>query len=140
MTSKEYLQQAFYIDRKIDISIKKVEEMKRSLYGKSINYENNGAQNGSHANGTENSILRVLEYEEQINADIDKLVDLRFSIEYTIERVPDESQKEILTRRYLLFEKWEKIAVDMDIDLRWVYRLHKKALQTITPLKATIDM
>lgn len=138
MTAKEYLQQAFYIDRKIDISIKKVEEMKRSLYGKSISYENDGTQNGSHANGTENSIMRVLEYEETINADIDKLVNLWFDIEKSIEQVSDKSQKEILTRRYLLFEKWEKIAVDMDITFQWAHILHKRALKQVK-IPATVD-
>ena len=131
MTSREYLSQAFYINRKIDVMIKKTEEMKRSLYGKAISYENDGTQSGSHANVTETALLKVLEYEERINADINRLVDLRFEIETTIMSVSDNVQREVLERRYLLFEKWEKIAVEMDIDLRWVYRLHKKALLTI---------
>ena len=131
MTSKEYLSQAYYINRKIDVMIKKVEEMKRSLYGKAISYENDGTQNGSHINVTETALLKVLEYEERINAEINRLVDLRFEIENTIRSVSDDVQREVLERRYLLFEKWEKIAVEMNIDLRWVYRLHKKALLTI---------
>lgn len=131
MTPKEYLSQAFYINRKIDVMIKKAEEMKRSLYGKSINYENDGTQSGNHINVTETALFKVLEYEERINAEIDRLVDLRLEIENAIMSVNDDVQREVLERRYLLFEKWEKIAVEMNIDLRWIYRLHKKALLTI---------
>lgn len=35
---------------------------------------------------------------------------------------------EILMRRYCRFEKFEKIAVDLNYDYRWIRRLHKKAL------------
>lgn len=138
MTAKEYLQQAFYIDRKIDVMIKKVEEMKRSLYGKSISYENDGTQSGSHANGTESSIMRVLEYEQQINKEIDRLVDLRLEIESTIMSVNNDVQREVLERRYLLFEKWEKIAVEMGITFQWAHILHKRALKNIR-IPATVD-
>ena len=131
MTSKEYLSQAFRINRKIDVMIKKVEEMKRALYGKAISYENDGTQSGYHINVTETALFKVLEYEERINAEIDRLVDLRFEIENVITSVNNDVQREVLERRYLLFEKWEKIAVEMNIDLRWVYRLHKKALLAI---------
>lgn len=132
MTTKEYLQQAFCIDRKIKLNLQKMKKMKQSLYGKAISYNGgDGVQNGVHANNTERAIMRVLEYEEQINADIDKLVKLRLQIESVIDQVPDERQKELLSRRYLLFEKWEQVSVNMHLNLRWVYRLHGRALQSV---------
>ncbi len=131
MTAKEYLQQAFYIDRKINLNLQKVEEMKRALYGKAVSYTNNGIKNATKANNTECVVMRVLEYEEQINSEIDKLVDLRIQIEAVISKLTNEQQKEVLTRRYLLYQKWEQIAVGMHLDLRWVYRLHGRALQSV---------
>lgn len=138
MTSKEYLSQAFYINRKIDVMIKKVEEMKRSLYGKAISYENDGTQSGNHINVTETALLKVLEYEQQINAEIDRLVNLRLEIENAIMSVNDDVQREVLERRYLLFEKWEKIAVEMGITFQWAHILHKRALKNIR-IPATVD-
>jgi hypothetical protein len=131
MTAKEYLQQAFYIDRKINLNLQKVEEMKRALYGKAVSYTNGKVKSATKANNTECTIMRVLEYEEQINAETDKLVDLRIKIETVISKLTNEQQKEVLTRRYLLYQKWEQIAVGMCLDLRWVYRLHGRALQSV---------
>ena len=37
----------------------------------------------------------------------------------------------ILHKRYLCYQKWEVIAVDLDYDLRWIHRLHSRALNCI---------
>ena len=40
----------------------------------------------------------------------------------------------ILEKRYLCFQSWEKIAAAMDYDIRWLYRLHGKALEEVQEL------
>ena len=132
MTPKEYLSQAFSIDRKINLDIEKARAMRASLYGRAVSYESDGSQHVSGDNSIENAVLKVVEYEEKINAEIDELVNKRLGIERTIQTVDDEVLREILTRRYLQFQKWERIAVEMHLDLRWVYRLHGRALKQLT--------
>lgn len=141
MTAKEYLSQAYMIDRRININLKKLEQMRMALYGKGVCYESDGSKKEHNGNGTESAILKVMEYSEDISAQTDKLITTRIEIDKAIKAVTDDTQREVLERRYLLYEKWERIAVDMAIDLRWVYRIHKKALfQIIPPLKATIEV
>lgn len=132
MTSKEYLSQAFSIDRKINLDIEKVKAMRAALYGRAVSYESDGSQNTTSGNHIENAVLKVVEYEEKINAEIDELVNKRLEIEKAIKSVDDEVLQEVLTRRYLQFQKWERIAVEMHFDLRWVYRLHGRALEQLT--------
>ncbi|MBQ7756681.1 MAG: hypothetical protein IJ031_07865 [Oscillospiraceae bacterium] len=132
MTPKEYLSQAFSIDRKINLDIEKARAMRASLYGRAVSYESDGSQHVSGDNHIENAMLKVVEYEEKINAEIDELVNKRLEIEKAIKSVDDEVLQEILTRRYLQFQKWERIAVEMHLDLRWVYRLHGRALEQLT--------
>jgi len=38
----------------------------------------------------------------------------------------------LLELRYLCFYSWEKIAVEMDYDLRYMHKLHRKALEQCT--------
>ena len=64
-----------------------------------------------------------------IKADIDALVDLKREILETIKSLHNVEFQTILERRYLCFETWEKIAADMGYDLRWLFRLHGKALE-----------
>ena len=132
MTPKEYLQQAYRIDRKIKLDIEKQSAMRSSLFGKAVSYESDGSQHTPHGNGIEAAILRVLEYEERINAEIDRLTDTRLKIEQVINLVPDDTQREVLTRRYLLYQKWEYIAVEMNYNIKWIFKLHGKALSKLT--------
>lgn len=132
MTPKEYLQQAYKIDRKIKLDLLKVQSMKDALHGRAVSYESDGSQHVSQGNGIENAILRVMEYEEQIDAEIDKLTEKRQEIERVIASVPDNVQREILTRRYLMYQKWERIAVDMNYNIKWIFKLHGRALSKLT--------
>ncbi len=131
MTAKEYLQQAKEIDRRVQLDKEKIKEMQSSLYGRAVNYENDGSQRTFHGNGTESALLRVLEYEERLNEEINSLTAKRIEIENAIAAVPDELRREVLTRRYLLFQDWKKIIADMHYSERRIYQLHSLALESI---------
>ena len=130
MTAKEYLQQAYKLERQIKLDELKLEAMRSSVYGSSINYEYSGGQNGQK-DGFSLALANVMAYETYVKGEIYTLTQKRVEIEKTINTVSDDVQKEILTRRYLLYQKWELIAVEMDRDLRWIYRLHGKALENL---------
>ena len=143
MTPKEYLQQAYKIDRKIKLNLLKMQSMKDALHGRAVSYESDGSQHVSQGNAIENAILRVMEYEEQIDTEIDKLTEKRQEIERVIASVPDDVQREILTRRYLGYQDFEshydkrtgKYIVGIDEDTgysaRQVYRIHWRGLQSV---------
>lgn len=49
-------------------------------------------------------------------------------IRQQIRMVPDATEQEILSRRYLLGQRWEKISVEMNYDYRYVLKVHGRAL------------
>nr|DAH36897.1 MAG TPA: Protein of unknown function (DUF1492) [Caudoviricetes sp.] len=116
--------------------------MKESLCGKNI--EMNDAPSSNHGTDTlGKSICKVMEYEEKANRLIDRLVELRLEIETVIETISNSEQKEVLERRYLLFQPWESyydknkeiyikgIAEEMGYSVRQIYRIHGEALKNI---------
>ncbi len=131
MSPKEYLQQAYRIEQEIKLNNELLLQTYSSLCGKGITYETDGSQRNPNGNSVERNLLQAAEYEERINAAIKELMQKRLEIEKVIDAVPDAVLREILKRRYLLYQKWDKIAEEMNRDLRWVYRLHSKALQKI---------
>ncbi|MDE6747344.1 MAG: hypothetical protein K2J72_12035 [Oscillospiraceae bacterium] len=133
MTAKEYLRQAYIIDRKIKLDTEKLEAARSALYGKTVRYNSDGSKPVPHGNSTENAVLRVLELEECLNAEIDELTEKRQEIERAVNAVPDEIQREVLTRRYLLFQKWEEIAREMGYTKRRIFQIHGNALKNISP-------
>nr|DAZ24652.1 MAG TPA: Protein of unknown function (DUF1492) [Caudoviricetes sp.] len=71
-----------------------------------------------------------------------RLMDMQDKAEALISCEKDHDRWTVLYRRYILNQKWEKIAAEINLDLRWIYRLHGQGLVDLenTPLKATIDM
>lgn len=132
MNAKEYLNQAYYIDKQIASKLKKAEMLRASLYGKGMNYENN---NGSNPNCSGDAIGRavakVVDYEREANEMVDALVCKRMEIETTIADVQDEKQRTVLEMRYLFFESWEKIAVTMAYSVQHIYRIHASGLKSV---------
>jgi len=74
--------------------------------------------------------------ENEINDDIDKLLDLKAEITAVIETVEDEVLQLILLMRYINLKKWEYIAEKLNLEIRWLYRLHGRALEKV---KLTIE-
>lgn len=67
-------------------------------------------------------LVRELEAEKEM-----QMVTYR-EIRQQIGMVPDATEQEILSRRYLLDQSWEKIAVEMKYSYRHVTKLHGYAL------------
>ncbi len=68
-------------------------------------------------------LVRELEAEKEM-----QMVTYR-EIRQQIDMVPDTIEQEILSRRYLLWQSWEKIAVEMGYSYRNITRIHGHALQ-----------
>lgn len=68
-------------------------------------------------------LLRELEAEKEM-----QMVTCR-EIRQQIGMVPDPTEQEILSRRYLIGQSWEKIAVEMGYSYRNITRVHGYALK-----------
>ena len=134
MNSKDYLKQAYIFDRQIRLDIQKLDSMRGSLYGRAISYDKDGSSPTSRTNGMEDSMVRVLDYERHINEEIDRLTAKRTEIENDIYTVSDDTLREVLIRRYLLYQKWELIAEEMNYGVRHIYKLHLKALREFSEI------
>ena len=79
----------------------------------------------------EDTILKIITLQEEINSDIDVLVDLKKEIMTIIKKVENSEYLTLLENRYLSFLSWEKIAVEMKYSIQQVYRKRTEALKKI---------
>lgn len=105
MTAKEYLSQAYKLDKQADMIIQKADALRKSLYGRGQNGES-GKQTSS-GDSLAKAIAKVMDYERKADEIIDRLVDMRIEIENAIAEIPDPIQREVLERRYLLYQSWD---------------------------------
>jgi DNA-directed RNA polymerase specialized sigma subunit len=74
------------------------------------------------------AVAKIVDLQDEINYDIDRLVDLKRDMVRTIKKVDNAEYQTLLELRYLCFKTWEQIAVDMNYTIDNVYRIHRKAL------------
>ena len=84
------------------------------------------------SNSTENKYIAALWYCEQASRRFRDYMLSRQEVEDIINtvRLPDE--REVLTRRYIMLQKWEYIAEKMFMTTRNVHYLHGNALKNIS--------
>lgn len=132
MTAKQYLRQAYRLNELINSDIQELEQLK--ALSRSISSLNlSGMPSGSRKQEAPfvNAIMKIVDLEKVIDAEIDRFVDLKKEIRTVISSVEDNSQQLCLKLRYLQFLKWESVAAEMDLSLKQVHRIHNEALQAI---------
>lgn len=78
------------------------------------------------------AVERIADAESRLASAYSTALAERSRVKDAIDTVPDPLRRDILTRRYILGQRWERIAADLDRDLRWVLRLHHRAVDELT--------
>lgn len=130
MTTKEYLSQAYRLDDEINTKLESLERLK-SIAEKMTSVNSGMPHGSSDPHSKEDVLIKIADMDAEITADIDRLIDIRADITRTIDKVEDQAQRILLTKRYINHDRWEKIAVDMGYDIRTVHFIHGKALRNV---------
>ena len=132
MTAKEYLSQAFYMNRQIKAKERRLEWLREIAPGPSMRFSQEEKSKGDPRSSlVENAALKVVELEEEIASDILDLVRVMKEIASTISRVDSMECRTILEMRYLSFMEWDEIISRMGYSRSYVFRLHGEALNAI---------
>lgn len=136
MNAKEYLSQAVWLDRMIDSKLEQLEMLKSLAMKVTSSFTKEKISGGNiEKSKMESTMVKVIDLEHEINADIDRLVNLKKDIQDTINKMDDINQQLLLELRYLSGKGWDEIAASMGYDPRTVYRIHGKALKEFERIK-----
>ena len=133
MNAKEYLSQVMYIDRRIDSKLEQVMSLREAATKATATLSDMPRPDSPNIRSMEDTIVKIIDLENEINADIDQLVDLKRDIVTIIKAVENPEYQTLLELRYLCFKTWEQIAVEMNYSIQHIYRLRDKALTQILP-------
>lgn len=79
----------------------------------------------------ENAMAKIVDAENIIQAEMEILMVALGEIRQLVSLVDDPILRLILHKRYLCYQKWEQIAVDLNYSWKQIHRLHNKALSLI---------
>ena len=131
MTAKEYLQQAFLLDRSIKAKERQLEALKDRATYSTPQLDKEAQHSTLIKSRLEENTVKIVELEKSINLKVQEMERLRQEIGRTIEAVNNPECEAVLQMRYLSFMNWEEIASRLDISVRNVYRFHGKALSLV---------
>lgn len=131
MTAREYLSQAHRLDQRIDAKIAQVTTL-NELATKCTSTLTGMPRNPNRGTSTmADAVAKIVDLQAEINRDIDHLVDLKREMAAVIKAVENIEYQTLLEKRYLCYQTWEQIAVDMGYSVRQLYRLHDEALENV---------
>lgn len=129
LNAKEYLNRVRFAD--ISINTKNDELYHLKLKSLQVSPQSQGERVQSSGSGGDFTkiIDKIFLLQDKINEEVDQLVELKEQARTLIHMLTDERYKTVLTEYYLNHKTWEQVADCMNYDLRWVYRIHGKALK-----------
>ncbi len=128
MTAKEYLWQVRFIDKRIDSKLALVNRLRDIATRVTTTFSDMPRSDSPNLQSMEDTICKIVDLENEISYDIDRLVDLRREVDKAISELSNPDEQLVLTYRYIDYRTWEQIAVALNLSVRHVARLHGRAL------------
>lgn len=131
MSAKEYLSQAMYIDQRINSKLEQVMKLRETATKVTATLSDMPRPDSPNYQSMEETIVKIVDLENEINRDIDRLVDLKAEVHDVISQLDSPDQQLVLELRYLCFKQWSEIMEIMCCSEPTVYRIHGEALRKI---------
>ena len=137
LSAKDYLSQAYRIDHRINSKLEQIQSL-RALSTKAIATLSDTPQSKGTRNihSMEDIIVKMIDLESEINADLNRLIDLKHEIITVVKCVDNPEYQTLLELRYLCFKTWEEIAVEINWSIRQVYYMHGEALKQVDKIRS----
>ena len=127
MTAKEYLRSIRYLDNAINAKQAELDRLKRDMCSiRGVSYDSDKVQGG--ITDSMKIVDKIIELNNVINAEIDKLVDLKAEAHNKIEKVCNEKFISLLTDIYINGYTLEQVAEKADKTYMTICRWHGQAL------------
>lgn len=105
---------------------------RRLTGGKAIRYNGTGAEFEHNGNAVENAYCELSDREAEMNSCREGLSVPYRAAGKLIYLMEDDKRRQVLNMRYLYCKSWEQIAMELNVNIRQIYRLHGYALEEIS--------
>lgn len=124
-----------YAQRTLAGELDKLHEL-RSLAQKVTPAYSQAPGGGSgNAQKLENSIAKIVEQEKIVAECCNELCAQLAEVRALVALLPMGPMRLVMQRRYLNYQKWEQIMIDLDCSWRGMHKRHSKALEMIIKAK-----
>lgn len=139
MNAKEYLEYVRSLDIRLRMKDSQISQLQRDICCiRALDYTKDRISGGSPVDISD-KIARLDELIREANEEWDELIAERERANARIRKLESIKQQEVLTRRFIYNEKWEVIAVKMDITWQGTWQLFYRALKNFKKIFDGVD-
>lgn len=131
MQAKEFLKKIIQIDMMIDCKLEQIVELRSRLTSIGCATDNERVQTSLKGDKITDTIAKVMELENLVNDDIDKLTEYKLQAREMIEGLENNVEKIVLYKRYFECKPFEQIAIECNYSWRQTHRIHGNALRNL---------
>ena len=131
MTAKDYLSQAWRVDRMVSAKLEQVKSLHLLAEKATATLSDMPRKPAPNSHRMEDIIVKIVDLETEINGDIERLVDLRRDIGKVIKDMANPDHQVLLELRYLAFLSWGEIAREMRYSKSRIFVIHQDALEIV---------
>ncbi len=131
MNTKEYLSQAWYLDKRIKTKERQLDWLRSHAVYVSPKLAEVPKAPSIRRSPVEEAVVRITELEREINDSIAQLMRLKSEIADVIRSVNSMECETLLEMRYLAFLAWDQVAAQLNYSQDYIYHLHRKALALV---------
>lgn len=129
MESTKYLREIKKLDKIISSELDEVDSLYAMITRITPVLKDDVVTGSGNTDKIGNAISKIVDLREEINRDIDKLVDKKREASALLKKLDNPLHYEVLHKRYVLFESFEQISLEMGYTYRNICYIHGRALQ-----------
>ena len=129
MTAENFLSRALELDQEINRKVDRLGDLYASVT--KCTAQLTGMPGAHNDRAFEERMEKYLLLRDEINADIDRLIDLKTEICNAIDSLPKEKHRNVLERFYLQGMSCREIGGELGYDTHYVLRLKREALKLL---------
>lgn len=127
MNIKDYLENAFRIDHRIASKLEQIVSY-NALATKATSTFSGLPGGNKDIHRMENTIIKIVDLEREVNDQIDELIDIKTDITHMIAKLQNPEYRLVLELRYLNMKSWEQISVELGYNSRHARRMRDEAI------------
>jgi hypothetical protein len=128
MTTKEYFSQTLTLNKRIKSKLDHLAVIRELVSKATATMSDMPPCESRDVHKMEEAICRMVDLEKEVDADVERLVNLRLEQVRIISEIEKPLYQLILEQRYLCCHSWDYISEELEYDQRYLLRLNNEAL------------
>lgn len=129
--AKQFLQRYRAMRARYASLCREIEQLRESLTGTTVQLKADVVTGGGASDRMSATVAKMVDMEREISTEAAAAHEALDQVLAAIRAVPDETQRAVLTLRYVEGLGWNRIAERISYSERVVFRLHSKALAAV---------